>query len=100
MYGREDRCDCLCGVFRHYFWWLVLDAWCYYPLGARILSVLLDTAIEVDRFESTVCLLLLCLSYGDLFGGPLSILIVRWASYLSACHLSHVLPRVSFTLGL
>ena len=95
MYGREDRCDCLCGVLRHYCWWLVPDIWCYYLLGALILSVLLDTTIEVDRFESTVCLLLLCLSYGDLYEVPMSILIVVVASYLSARHISHVLPRVS-----
>ena len=37
------------------FW----DVWCYYLLGARILSVLLDTTIEVSRVEATVCLLLL-----------------------------------------
>ena len=95
MYGREDRRDCLCGVFCHYCWWLVSDIWCYYLLGALILSVLLDTTIEVNRFESTVCLLLLCLSYGDLYEVPMSILIVVVASYLSARHISHVLPRVS-----
>jgi len=48
-----------------------------------------------------VCLLLLCLSYGDHRGGPLSILIVVVvSSHLSACHISHVLPRVSIALGL
>ena len=73
----------------------LVGSWCYYLLGARILSVLLDTTIEVNRFESTVCLLLLCLSYGDLYEVPMSILIVVVASYLSARHISHVLPRVS-----
>ena len=96
MYGCEDRCDCLCGVFYHCWWWLVRDNWRYYLLGARILSVLLDTTIEVSRSATTVCLLLLSLSYGDLFGGPLSILIVVVTSYVSACLISHVVPRVSF----
>ena len=56
--------------------------------------------IEVSRIEATVCLLLLCLSYGDLHGGPLSIIIVVVASYLPARHISHVLPRVIIALWL